>query len=173
MCSCNMNRIYKWVLLFSTHSETPSECPVIFVAVVHRMSKSDRNIGVVLFDCLSFISGGNVSNMWQQCRVACKTSNFKVSFPLILLTQQDSSCSTIAAEEGEKIQVWTDDRNCFSARSSNFSPLVFYPWSLNHSLCPKNIRLDLWSQCNSNIIKMHWWFEKLMTFYQSPLKAHN
>lgn len=102
MCSCNMNRIYKWVLLISTHSETPSECPVNFVAVVHRMSKSDRNIGVVLFDCLSFISSGNVSNMWQQCRVACKTSNFKVSFSPILLTQRESSCNTIAAEEGQK-----------------------------------------------------------------------
>lgn len=100
-----------------------------------------------------------------------KHQTSKSVFPLILFTQQDSSCSTIAAEEGEKIQVWTDDRNCFSARSSNLSPLVFCLWSLNHSLCPKNIRPDLWCQCNSNIIIMHCWFKTNDILSKSPKGA--
>lgn len=150
-------------MLVSTQSETVSECHVIFVAVVHRMGKNDWNIGIVLFWLFKLYILRKSENVCLMAPVTrdssaemhVKHQTSKSVFPLILFTQQDSSCSTIAAEEGERIQVWTDDRNCFSARSSNLSPLVFYLWSLNHSLCPKNIRPDLWYQCNSNIIKMH------------------
>lgn len=110
MCSCNINRIQDWTVLVSTQSKTAPECSVIFVAVVHRMGKNDWDIGLVIFGLFKLYILRKSENVCLMVPVICDSSaqkhvkhqTPKSVLPLILFTQQDSPCSTIAAEKDGK-----------------------------------------------------------------------
>lgn len=96
--------------MFQPKVKTAPECPVIFVAVVHRMGKNDWDVGLVLFGLFKLYilrKSENVRLMAPVTRDSSaekhvKHQTSKSVLPLILFTQRDSFCSTIAAEEEGK-----------------------------------------------------------------------